>query len=226
MKYIASTSLVAWLCLLVGCGRVTGALDAATGDRDSGTVDAAPGEVIDSAAGSDDAPLPDGPLPDADPAACANEGMPCGPVTSCDGDFEPCGGFTNTCDEIGSQSRTCTDFTCVQGQCTAGTPYEDTRSCTRSTDGDSCGQDTTCGACGNFSNLCDETGTRTCTTTARECSNGSCELASSSNSTQSCTRTTDGDVCSATTAGCPTGQIRDLCCSASGSCGTACGTCN
>jgi hypothetical protein len=34
-----------------------------------------------------------------------------------------------------------------------------------------------------------------------------------------------GDVCNATTAGCPPGEFRDLCCSSTGSCDVLCGVC-
>ncbi len=82
----------------------------------------------------------------------ANEGGTCG-STSC-GAWSTCGGFSSTCDQTGTQSRTCTDYVCGGGVCGSQSRTE-TRACTRSTNGLSCDD-------GNYCN-----GTETC-------SSGSC----------------------------------------------------
>ncbi len=66
-------------------------------------------------------------------------------ATSCGG-FGACGGFADTCANAGTQSRTCTDYTCGSGSCNGAT-RTDTQGCTRNTDGTSCGT-TSCGGFG------------------------------------------------------------------------------
>lgn len=63
-----------------------------------------------------------------------------------------CTGFSSTCDETGSQSRTRTDFTCTNGSC-SGMMSMESQMCMRNTDGNSCEDSTTCiiGSCNNGS---------------------------------------------------------------------------
>src|SRR6266545_881999 len=106
----------------------------------------------------------------------ANEGSACGARRTC-GQFGACGGFATVCDSMGTQSRSCTDFACHTGTCT-GTASSDSRACTVSTEGNSCGSltVTSCGACGSFdpANVCDETGTTSCTCTRPVCRTDVC----------------------------------------------------
>lgn len=67
-------------------------------------------------------------------------GSSCG-ATSC-GTFGSCGGFSNTCDESGTKTRSCTKRTCSSGQCNS-IPFSESAACTRDTDGDTC--DLPCG---------------------------------------------------------------------------------
>jgi len=54
------------------------------------------------------------------------------------GSWENCGWFSSTCDETGTQERATTIWNCYNGVCSS-TPATEERSCTRDTDGDSCG---------------------------------------------------------------------------------------
>ena len=128
--------------------------------------------------------------------ACTRDtdGTSCG-STSC-GAWGSCGGFSSTCDETGSQGRTCTDYVCSAGSCGSSTRTE-TRACTRDTDGTRC-QGDSCGAwstCGGFTGECDSTGTQSRTCYSYACSAGSCAVSSSRTETQSCTRLTEGRSC-------------------------------
>lgn len=74
-------------------------------------------------------------------------GVSCGEVI---GTWGTCGGYTSTCDETGTQSRTITPLVCDgSGSCVSGTPYSETQSCTRNTDGLQCGPTSEC-----FSGIC------------------------------------------------------------------------
>ncbi|HEY8428488.1 MAG TPA: hypothetical protein VIL20_08950 [Sandaracinaceae bacterium] len=128
--------------------------------------------------------------------ACTRDtdGTSCGSTTC--GSWGSCGGFSDVCDETGTRSRTCTDYTCSGGVC-AETTRSESQSCTRDTDGTSCGS-TTCGSwgtCGGFSDICDETGTQTRSCTDYACAAGSCS-GSTRTESRSCTRDTDGAPCS------------------------------
>jgi hypothetical protein len=76
----------------------------------------------------------------------STDGTPCG-ATSCGG-WGACGGFTTTCDEEGTESRTCTDYACGGGTCN-GTDRTETQTCYRDQFGVSCGGTRCCdsGAC-------------------------------------------------------------------------------
>ncbi len=88
-----------------------------------------------------------------------NEGLSCG-SGSC-GDWGACGGFSSACDTTGTQSRTCTSYTCSGGTCGSSTQTE-TRACTRNTNGVSCNDGNYCngtercssGACVSSGNPC------------------------------------------------------------------------
>ncbi len=141
------------------------------------------------------------------------------PPTGCD----TCGGFSDTCDESGTQTCTCTDFTCLSGSCVSSSSTC-TQGCTRSSrDGITCSPTTTsgCGSC-NYSDVCDESASQSCTCTDHKCSNQSCATSTRS-CTQSCARNTDGDVCNFIACG-STGKFHDECCSA-GACTQSCSAC-
>lgn len=113
-----------------------------------------------------------------------------GGIMDCGG-FGACGGYADTCDESGTQSRSCTDSTCQAGECVTGAAYSDSRACSRDgtaddTDGDTCATtETTCGQCSFGS--CSTSGSRSCTRTEFSCSNGSCASSTESFS-DSCSR--------------------------------------
>jgi hypothetical protein len=128
--------------------------------------------------------------------APAFEGEDCGGVTTCGGfsgcEFDP----ADVCDEAGTKSRTCTDFTCQAGAC-VGADRNEEEACSRDTDGDTCGG-TTCGGfggCTDFSDVCDESGMRYRDCTRRECGGGACTPIDFTDGT-SCNRgSTDGTHC-------------------------------
>ncbi len=118
-------------------------------------------------------------------------GASCG--TPSYGNWWGCDGFSDTCDELGSQSRTVTAYACTgNGACATSNSFE-TQACARSTGGMACGTTTitSCGACGGFTDYCDTTGTQPCTVSTPVCSAGSCSSQSSGTSSQSCSRTVD-----------------------------------
>ena len=65
------------------------------------------------------------------------------------GAWSACGGFTSTCDETGSQSRTVTTYTCQAESCGSPVNAVEARLCTRNTDGNSCNSGA--GTCSNGS---------------------------------------------------------------------------
>ena len=99
--------------------------------------------------------------------------------------WSACSGYSTTCDESGSQSRT--RVVCSSGGQTTETGSQ---TCYRDTDGTDCGT-TSWSACGGYSSTCDETGTQS--RTLATCSSSSC---SSSTPSQACERDTDGTVVS------------------------------
>jgi len=114
------------------------------------------------------------------------EGTVCGAITY--GAFGACGGFANTCDTSGTQSRSVTTPTCKTDVCTNVASTE-AQACTRTTNGVSCGTTTygAWGGCGGFASACDTTGTQSRSRTTYTCSGGTCASAVSTVS-QSCTR--------------------------------------
>ncbi|MFW5920379.1 MAG: hypothetical protein ACOCUS_00965 [Polyangiales bacterium] len=148
-----------------------------------------------NSAGCDDGLFCNGMDSCSDGTCSVHAGDPCTGATVCDEDMDACvgcvddgdcpdamvgswgtcGGFSGTCDETGTQSRTITEFTCDGGECNSST-RDETRDCSRDTDDTTCGS-TTCGGwgtCGSFSGTCDEVGSQGRTCTDRRCSGGSC----------------------------------------------------
>lgn len=136
---------------------------------------------------------------DSEPCSRDTDGTVCGAGTC--GGWGSCGGFSDTCDESGVESRTCSDVVCTAGSCGAVMRPE-TRPCSRSTTGTSCAA-SSCGgwgACGGFSDACDETGTQSRTCNDFACTGGSCG-ASPRTENQACSRSTNGASCGSTTCG-------------------------
>ncbi len=136
----------------------------------------------------------------------------CGTTTY--GGWSSCGGFSDTCDQTGTRTRSQMTFACAAGTCRA-TTGTDSGSCTRTTNGTSCGTTTYggWGTCGGFADACAETGgTQSRTQTVFECASGTCGMVVGTD-TRSCSRTTNGNSCGTTTYG-PWGAcggFADLC---------------
>jgi hypothetical protein len=77
------------------------------------------------------------PYSDTQGCSRSTDGTSCGP-DQC-GSFGLCGGFTDACDESGTQSRTCNPQVCGDGACGLGGGYTEMQDCTRDTDGQPCG---------------------------------------------------------------------------------------
>ena len=155
--------------------------------------------------------------------ACTRDtdGNSCGSVTY--GSWGSCGSYSGTCDETGSRSREVRTPTCGGGTCNTVITSQ-SGSCSRDTDGNSCGSTTysSWGSCGGFSNACDTTGTQSRTRTDRVCRTGSCRSEGSPES-RGCSRSvSNGTRCG--------GTAWHVCCS--GTCrdtrnnNSYCGTCN
>ncbi|MEM7603901.1 MAG: hypothetical protein AAF411_00990 [Myxococcota bacterium] len=127
------------------------------------------------------------------------DGNSCGSTMT--GAWSTCGGFSGTCGEAGTRSRSVTTLTCGSGACNSNTSTQ-TEGCARDTDGTSCGSTTTgaWSSCGGFAGTCGESGTRTRSVTTRSCSAGTCASNTSSQS-EGCSRNTDGLSCGSTTTG-------------------------
>ncbi|XXF75365.1 hypothetical protein P2318_20090 [Myxococcaceae bacterium GXIMD 01537] len=130
--------------------------------------------------------------------ACGRDtdGQSCGGTTV--GEWGACTGFSGVCGESGTQYRTVTTSVCTNGGCQQVSQPE-SQSCSRDTDGQSCGGTSTggWGACTGFSGVCGESGTQERTVTASVCSNGGCQQVSHPEY-QSCSRDTDGQSCGGT----------------------------
>lgn len=129
----------------------------------------------------------------------APNGTSCG--TTENGPFGSCGGFSSTCDETGTRSRTITRYECASGSCQSMNET-DTESCSRSTGGTSCGSTmtTSWSSCGGFSGTCDETGGQSRMVTTYTCASASCD-ANTTMENRSCNRDTDGNGCGSVTYG-------------------------
>lgn len=96
-------------------------------------------------------------------------------------------------------------------------------SCVGKPDGTQCADTllTSCGGC-PFVGPCDEEVDRECDCITYACSAGAC-VATSGTCIETCSRNTDGNICSAF--GCGPGQIQNLCCN-NGACSMPCGVCS
>jgi len=115
--------------------------------------------------------------------------------TSGCGNFGACGGYSDTCDESGTWSRSCTTYSCNSNVCGSSTTT-DSQPCTRDTDTNVCVA-LSCpswGNCGGFSDICDEGGTQARTCTVSTCVTGSC-TPGTRDENQNCTRDTDNTPC-------------------------------
>ncbi|MCP3137432.1 hypothetical protein LXT23_08800 [Pyxidicoccus sp. QH1ED-7-1] len=114
------------------------------------------------------------------------------------GTWGSCDGFSDTCDETGSQSRTVTAYACTSSGTCASSSSGETQACSRSTGGTACGMSYDgWGSCGGFSDYCDTSGTQSRTVTASTCGAGACNESSTSTETQACTRAAPNTNCAA-----------------------------
>ncbi|MFT5356159.1 MAG: hypothetical protein ACI9KE_003382 [Polyangiales bacterium] len=127
-----------------------------------------------------------------EPCMRNTNGNSCGSVSN--GAWGVCG-YSNSCDESASRSRTVTTPTCNSGTC-SGVASTQTETCSRDTDGVTCGATTTgrFSPCGGFTSSCDQTGSQSRTVTDRECATGSCSDVQSIQFGL-CSRDTNGDSC-------------------------------
>jgi hypothetical protein len=125
---------------------------------------------------------------------------PCSPPMQ--GSWTNCDPISSLCDLSGTRSREIRTPICEDGSCTGLSISEETESCPRNTNGQTC--DTVYGpwsGCGGFTfQSCEENGTKSRTVTTMTCASGACSNAASQISeTDSCTRNTDGNFCSVRT---------------------------
>ena len=156
-------------------------------------------------------------------AACTRvtDGTTCGTstVTGCG----TCGGFSDTCDESGSQTCTCTSFTCASDACMPSATSCN-QGCSRDQSGVTCASPTVtnCSGCAYGSICAENAPAETCTCTSFTCGSGSCN-ANPTSCPQACTRNTDGNPCGCSVCG-PIGEdLRSKTC-VNGSCAFT-GTC-
>jgi hypothetical protein len=131
----------------------------------------------------------------------STSGTSCGPETR--GDWGPCGGFTDACDESGTRSRQVFVPTCSSGACTPEVRTE-TEACTRVTAGVACGAES-CGAFDACQRLdatnCATAGTQSRACATPICSGGTCSASTARMESQSCAVAVMGLAC-APAAGC------------------------
>ncbi|PKN37057.1 MAG: hypothetical protein CVU63_16225, partial [Deltaproteobacteria bacterium HGW-Deltaproteobacteria-20] len=110
------------------------------------------------------------------------------------GTYSACAGFQDVCDEFGTRSRNVTTY--EPGTCTPQQSVE-TETCTRSTEGVSCGTPTvgSWSQC-SYSDSCDETATRSRAVSMSTCHVGICTTGTTQTETETCSRDTDGNTCS------------------------------
>ncbi len=132
--------------------------------------------------------------------ACSRDqdGTSCGPTGT--GSWSSCGGFVGACGEAGTRSRSVTVQRCVAGSCQGSTTTEN-QSCSRNTDGDSCGSTTngSWGAC-DYGGPCDESASQSRSVTTRVCADAAC-VPMNSTETRGCSRDTDSAHCGSATTG-------------------------
>ena len=115
------------------------------------------------------------------------------------GSWGACDYGGSSCANRGTRTRQRTIYRCADGSCDSrNTTDSDMAACDRNTNGTMCGATTVggWGACMGFSEMCDETGTRSRTDVVRECASGSCGMRNSP-VTEACTRAQDGMSCGA-----------------------------
>jgi hypothetical protein len=126
------------------------------------------------------------------------DGTSCGGTTT--GDWSACTYANPMCGTSGTRTRTVTTRVCGAGTCQTRMIMEsDMAGCARTTDGNTCNSPTPSpwGACGGFSDTCDETGTQSRTVTQPRCGGGTCSTSTMTIETQACMRETDGTSCGA-----------------------------
>lgn len=156
-------------------------------------------------------------VPAAAGGACTNLGQVCAPQSFAA--TTACGGFSDTCDSTGTQNGVFVDFICLNlgGSATCTAIAEQTvvtQSCSRATNGNSCGGG--CGAafCLSYSTTCSEqtTQVQSCLS-AGVCSNDVCTGQTSfQQAIGTCQRDTDGDRCSRSCSGTATPQCNNGAC--------------
>lgn len=132
---------------------------------------------------------------ETDHAGCARNtlGTTCGASTYTG--WGACGGFSDVCDESGTQSRTRTDFHCNAAGACASSQHTENQTCGRSTTGTSCGTPAVEETC-SYASDCATSGTLTRKTTAYTCSSGGCQPnTTTQNFPGGCTRSTEGQMC-------------------------------
>ncbi|UJR85242.1 hypothetical protein [Sandaracinus amylolyticus] len=118
---------------------------------------------------------------ETDTAGCARttDGVMCGaPIP---GAWSLCGGYDDSCDESGTQSRTITTPRCNAGTCTGSTTAPEMRACSRDTDGLMCGAETCtdyglCVRTSSSGSACMGNGVQTRRCTGAQCSAGTCAM--------------------------------------------------
>lgn len=88
--------------------------------------------------------MPRSPTMESEACNRSTEGLTCDSTLY--GDWGPCGGFSDECDESGTQSRNIATFECVAGAC-QGADDTETRACSRSTNGNFCTGSCRLGTC-------------------------------------------------------------------------------
>jgi hypothetical protein len=179
------------LCFLffvvtAGCGSVD------TGDADSGT---GPSDHRDDGGGGS---VADAGGPDATPVACD------GPE-DCASPDDPCllpGTCTN--DVCHFPEKDCSD---LDGECTRGVCADDGECEARPIrEAEACGDGImdcgAFGACGDFGDTCDESGSQNRACNDSTCQAGACVTGAAYTDTRTCARDTDGDECGTTTTTC------------------------
>ena len=109
--------------------------------------------------------------------------------------------YSSVCANSGTGTQSRTIYVCVDNKCVTSSESREC-TCTRNTDGDSCGTPGSWSTCSNCSypSTCAESGTGTQSRTIYVCSGGECVTSSESREC-TCTRNTDGKSCG--TSACP-----------------------
>jgi hypothetical protein len=160
--------------------------------------------------------------PRNDVASCVRDttGVTCNSPTRTD--CGTCGGFSDVCDNMGTQSCTCNTFTCQNETCTSSSTAC-SADCTRDTTGITCSPNTVsnCSGCQYPADCANIAPDQSCTCSSFTCQGGGCQQQDMS-CAQPCTRNTDGNFCGCRI--CPNGEAQPRTCTAglcrnSGVCG-------